>query len=261
MSAADPVFPLAVWFAITRLGEAQLLLPSALALIAWLVVQGERHSAALWFGLLVVAIAITTATKIAFLGWGIGSARWDFAGISGHVMFAATVFPLLLRGLAAESPVARQRAAVALGYSVALLVAVSRVVLGQHSVSEVLAGLALGGAASALALGFGSVPRRSLPRWLLLGLLLWMVGNPTAVPPAPTHGLVTRLALAMSGREKPYTRGEMMRRERIHRLVSDRVAAPYNASAVLFFTSSITAYVWVSRTPGSAQTTEPISSR
>jgi hypothetical protein len=51
-------------------------------------------------------------------------------------------------------------------------------------------------------------------------------------------------------------------RRRSDRHASGRLAsAAQIASCVVFFTSSITAYVRVSRTPGSAQITEPTSSR
>ena len=86
------------WFAITRLGEALIVLPILLALMLWLVARSRAHRLVLvWTLLLSIAVLITTATKVAFIGWGIGNARWDFTGVSGHAMFAAVVFPLLLR--------------------------------------------------------------------------------------------------------------------------------------------------------------------
>lgn len=168
----------ALWPLVTRLGEAQLMLPSALALVAWLAWVGERRSAALWLGLVSFAIALTTASKIAFVGWGIGSATLNFTGFSGHAMFATAVFPLLLRCLAASSSRATQHAAVAAGFAIGAVVAVSRVAVGAHSVSEAIAGFALGGGASALALALGTVPQQHLPRWLLGGLIAAQLLNP-----------------------------------------------------------------------------------
>lgn len=51
--------------------------------------------------------------------------------------------------------------------------------------------------------------------------------------------MVTRLALWVSGHEKPYTRRQMLQRERERQKAT--AGAPYKASAVVFFTSSITA--------------------
>jgi len=247
--------PSALWFTVTRLGETQLLLPSALALVAWLASVGDRRAAALWLSLLSLAVAVTTASKIAFIGWGIGIARLNFTGFSGHAMYAAAVFPLLLRCIAASRARQTQHLAVALGYALAVLVATSRVVIGAHSSSEAVAGFALGAAASALALALGFLPQQQLPRWLLALLVAAQLVNPAALPTLPTHDIVTRIALEMSGHERPYTRAMMLRRER-DRLKALQAAAArgalagcapapgaarYSASAVVFFTSSITA--------------------
>jgi len=252
MPAACALFPPGFWPVVTRLGEAQLMLPSGLALVAWLAWSGERRAAALWLSLLVVAVLLTTASKVAFIGWGIGVPSLNFTGFSGHAMHAAAVFPLLLRCLSASSSRTTRWFAVALGYSLAALVAVSRAVIGAHSPSESLAGFLLGSAASALALGFGTVPQQHLPRWLLALLVAAQLVNPAAAPSLPTHDMVTRLALNLSGHERPYTRGMMLRRERERVKVQQVVDATssrkvtvagwaYNASAVVFFTSSITA--------------------
>ncbi len=253
----DFVLPWGLWQIVTRFGEAQLMLPTGLALVAWLAWVGERRTAVLWLSLLSLAFGLTTASKVAFIGWGVGIPALNFTGISGHAMHAAAVFPLLLRCLSASGGRTAQGVAVGLGYAVAALVAVSRVVIGAHSASESVAGFALGGAASALALGLGTVPPQHLPRWLLALLVAAQLVNPAAAPTLPTHDMVTRLALWVSGHERPYTRGMMLRRER-ERSKALQVAAAassaparaqpadggrpaYSASAVVFFTSSITA--------------------
>jgi membrane-associated phospholipid phosphatase len=208
-----PAYP--VWPVITRLGEAQILLPAALALCAWL---GRRAPArplvAWWLGLLALAVLITTASKVAFLGWGVGSAWLDFTGVSGHAMFAAAIYPLLLGVEAAGRSAAWQRLAFGAGVSLALLVAVSRVMVGAHSVSEVVAGLAVGGAASAWALGQGHLPRLRVPVLLPVALAAWLALTPAHAPPSRTHTWVTRLSLAMSGRTEPYTRSDLRRAAR-----------------------------------------------
>ena len=186
------------------------MLPSGLALAGWLTWIGERRSAAFWLALLALATALTTASKIAFIGWGIGSASLNFTGFSGHAMFSAAVLPLLLHCVPMVGSRRARQLDVALGYAVAGLVAASRVVLGEHSISEALAGFALGSAASAAALSL-PVPRQ-LPRGLAAALVAAYLLNSTAAPTLPTHGLVTRLALWMSGHERPYTRTMMLTR-------------------------------------------------
>lgn len=214
------------WFAITRLGEAPLALPATLVAIAWqarrLRVANRagadgvdlRPAAQRWAIALAAAIALTTLTKLAFIGWGLGHAPTDFTGISGHTVFAAASYPLLLRLVVAGRGDGVDRLAWAAGVALAAVVAVSRVVVGAHSGSEVIAGLALGTAVSALAwagwpLG-RAAPSCALPAVLLLWLALHVPWG-GAVPQVDTHGMVTRLAVALSGRESPYARRDLHR--------------------------------------------------
>ena len=86
------------WHTVTRLGEAQLLLPALLAVTAWLALRAQAPRVALvWLSTTAVAALLTTATKIAFIGYGLGYAPLDFTGISGHAMFSAAILPLLAR--------------------------------------------------------------------------------------------------------------------------------------------------------------------
>jgi membrane-associated phospholipid phosphatase len=207
-AASTPAF----WLVVSRLGEAQILLPAALLLSAWLALRvAARPLAQWWLVLLGGAAAITTATKLAFLGWGIGIAALDFTGISGHAMFAAAVYPLLTAALGSSDHPRMRGLSIALGYGLALLVGLSRVVVGAHSMSEALAGLLLGGLASAAALRLGHPPAARTPLLLSATLALWFMLTPVHAPPSNTHGLVTRLALALSGREHPYTRHDLLR--------------------------------------------------
>jgi membrane-associated phospholipid phosphatase len=200
------------WHGITRLGEALILLPAAGALVWWLArrARGQRM-AVQWLLLVTLAALLTTATKVAFIGWGVGSAQFNFTGVSGHAMFATAVYPLLLRTAVSTASPYWHRAAILLGYLMALLIGISRVKVGAHSWSEVFAGWLVGGAASALALWLASVPRSPAPRWLLVGVVAWLIAMPLGAPKSPTHDWVTRLALAMSGREVPYTRRDLFR--------------------------------------------------
>ena len=209
-----PLPAYSIWPVVTRLGEAQILLPAALALCAWMAFRpSARPLVAWWLALLTLATLVTTVTKVAFLGWGLGSAALDFTGISGHAMFAAAVYPLLLGLEASGRAAAWQRLAFACGVAVALLVAVSRVMVGAHSVSEVVAGVAVGGVASAWALRRGHLPTVRVPWLLPAALAAWLALTPAHAPPSRTHGWVTRLSLGLSGRTEPYTRRDLRRAE------------------------------------------------
>jgi len=204
------------WALITRLGEAQILLPALLAVALWLALRsGALHTAARWLALVAAAAAITTVTKVAFFGFGIGIAALDFTGISGHAMFATAALPLIVHAASVGHSVASRRRALAATYALALVIAASRVVIGVHSLSEVIAGYALGALASAAALAWASVSHRAVPKSLLVGLFAWLLATPAGAPPSPTHGWVIWLSLAVSGRSEPYTRAMLHARVQV----------------------------------------------
>lgn len=200
------------WRLVTRLGEAQILLPAMFVALLWLLRPAHAPRSALWWLAGTAAAAlVTTASKIAFFGYEVGYAPLDYTGISGHAMFAAAVLPVLAALMAGGRPLHWRRAAIGAGYALAALIAYSRLRVDAHSPSEALAGMALGSLASALALSAGRLPDRRPPLWLGAGLLLWMLSLPLGAPPSPTHGWVVRLSLALSDRAEPYSRDAMHR--------------------------------------------------
>ena len=204
-----------LWLGVSSLGSTVMTAPIAVALAVWLALAGQWRSAlrwCVWFGL---AMALVVASKLAFIGWGLGSSTLDFTGISGHASRAALVYPVLFYYLVLARP-ARAELPVVGRYSVdlglcaglllALLVALSRVMVNAHSGSEMLAGWLLG---SAVALLFvRSLPRPATlisPRWLLASTLVVMFVSP-AVQPVQAEGPITRLALLLSGHTQPFER-------------------------------------------------------
>jgi membrane-associated phospholipid phosphatase len=212
------------WLGVTRLGEAQILLPAFFAGALWLALarpagargrlaRGDAHahdhparrSAWRWVGAIVATTAVTTASKVAFLGFGIGIAALDFTGFSGHSMYATAILPVLAAIIAG-------RAGAIVGVLLALLITYSRVNLGAHSTSEAIAGMVLGAAAAGWTLADylahpGAV---RAPWWLPLLLVAWLAFVPLRAPPSRTHDVVVSLALKLSGRARPYTRFEQL---------------------------------------------------
>jgi membrane-associated phospholipid phosphatase len=198
------------WELITRLGEAQILVPAALlAALAMLRELAARPRVAVWLGGLALVTAITAATKIAFIGWGLGSARLDFTGVSGHAMFATAIYPVLGHRLGANLRGSASTWGAALGFALAAVVGVSRVALGAHSWSEVIAGWLLGGAATLGVLARDA--QRGIPPVWAAVLVAWLLVMPAGGPPSRAHSLVVRLSLALSGRDTPYTRADLHR--------------------------------------------------
>ena len=212
MLSLDLLHSPAAWRLLTRLGEAQILLPAAaLALLAMLARTNTRPLACVWLSLITLATLVTTASKVAFIGWGIGWADVDFTGISGHAMFAAAIYPVLMAAfLWGRWPGARWLP-VALSCALALLVGLSRIKVGAHSWSEVLAGWAVGGAVSGAALALCETSALAVRPIVPVLLLAWVAVMPFKLHASPTHFFVTRLAVAMSGNDTPFTRSDLLR--------------------------------------------------
>jgi len=193
------------WPLFTRLGEAQLLLPLSLLAAVWLFGWGgQRPLARRWMGGLALATLLTTVSKLAFLGWGLGLSQLDFTGFSGHSMFAAATLPLL--GWTLWQGRRGQDQALAGGFVLAAVVAYSRLAVNAHSPSEALLGWLLGAAVSVVSLRRTPATGPAVPLWmpaLAFSLLLLM---PLAAPRSRTHDWVVALSLELSGRGHPYTR-------------------------------------------------------
>jgi len=208
------------WHGVTRMGEGPILLPAAL-LAAWLLAlqRGNRRTAGIWLVSLGLAVLVTLASKFAFLGWGLGWAALNFSGVSGHAMMAAAVYPVLFAALIPTPSALGRGCTAGAGIALASLVGISRVVVGAHSWSEVIAGLAMGGVVTAVVLSgmalatLRSSPRMSFTRLLAapLALGLWLTMMPAFGPSLNSHSMITEWSLRLSGRSAPYTRGEMLR--------------------------------------------------
>ena len=115
------------WSLLTRLGEAQILLPLVAAAALWLWLgAGLGAAARQWVLSIACAVALTAGSKLAFIGWELGVAAWDFTGISGHAACSAASFPVLAWMLMYGHSKAAQRWAVGLGFALAALIAWSR---------------------------------------------------------------------------------------------------------------------------------------
>ncbi|UXY16990.1 phosphatase PAP2 family protein [Chitiniphilus purpureus] len=195
------------WFLITLFGHAWLMFGLALVIAVVLAFNGTRAAAWRWLWLLGLAVGITIASKLAFLGWGLGIRALDFTGVSGHAMYAMAIWPMLAAVLTeGRAPTLRMTA---LGGAVLLALAVgwSRLKLGVHSPAEVVSGALLGGAVAAAAVGgvrAGPAWRPALLLAAVLGsaLLAWRVQPALQLP----HNLLVKVALAISGKAQVYDR-------------------------------------------------------
>jgi len=205
---------LSSWLLLTRLGEAQILLPLVLATAAWLWLgAGQGRLALRWLLCLGVAVALTTFTKLAFIGWEWGMAAWDFTGISGHAMFAAACLPMLAWVALLNQSGQVRNIGVALAFALAALIAYSRLPVHAHSASESLSGFVLGAAASLFSLYGLPEQRPRLPLWLPTALVAALLILPVSAPHSRSHDWVTALSLQLSGRTQPFQRLDLHKRQ------------------------------------------------
>jgi membrane-associated phospholipid phosphatase len=224
-----------IWMILTQFGAASAILPMVPAVMLGLWREGRRNVIITWALLLIVAIAIVLISKLAFLGWGLGIARLDFTGVSGHTMLATAILPVVFAWL----PLPRHWSAVAIVMALVLVVLVgwSRLALGAHSLSEVLGGWMLGASVSAAAL---MAMRRTQPvtavmptqHWPIVMVLVLILGvNQPMAKALPLHPWVERLALTISGHDHIFRRSDLRARIAKHSAeFSPRPASPHSAN-------------------------------
>jgi len=197
-----------IWQTLALLGDSRALLPLATVLIGAGLWQRRAWASRWCMGL--IAVGLTTfATKLAFLGWGVGIAKLDFTGFSGHAAMSAVAWPVVL------SIAARRRDAGPWGFATGLLlaaaIAYSRLPLNAHSGSEVVGGWLIGALASLwIAKALHHAPRE-LSVWMMPLALAAGICLPLSFPRIHTHEIVVQLAKTLSGSAKEFDRSVFRR--------------------------------------------------
>lgn len=196
------------WIWLSELGNSKWLLPCTALFIVTSSISGDMpwRTGLRWSLTIGATASVVLASKIAFMGWGVGSASLDFTGFSGHAAMSACIYPPLAALFGGECKATR-RALVAAAAMLAVAIAYSRLPLHAHSPSEVVTGLLLGGLAATTLIAH-DLPRVSISpswRWLAAAVAL-ALGLQIALPTTSTHQVVTALAQALSGKEHVYSR-------------------------------------------------------
>jgi membrane-associated phospholipid phosphatase len=194
------------WQLITHLGSASLLLPFLGIAVIKLWLTRQKKALFQWIIALILGILITLTSKVLFFGWGIGIASIDFTGVSGHTFLATSVIPILFYLFPGGSQESYKNTGLWIGLILSFLIGVSRITLGMHSISEVISGWLLGLYVCKIALSAIKFhyQRYSFLQLTLLALLLTF--GSTTPNYLPTHDLEMKLALYLSGHDKPFTR-------------------------------------------------------
>lgn len=194
------------WMNISSLADISTMAPAA-AIIAIGFIIGRSWRAAFWWCLLFsVGMSLVLVTKIAFVGWGVGIRALDFTGFSGHAMRATAVAPVLCYLLLQKAQPPVRHLGVLFGILFGALIAISRLALHAHSVSEAVAGCALGAAVS---LGFiwiiGSAHKFIFNPLVVAVFMASLLIVPFAEP-TPTQRWIVEISLFISGHDRPYVR-------------------------------------------------------
>ncbi|MDU5780100.1 MAG: phosphatase PAP2 family protein [Pantoea sp.] len=201
------------WRTLTYFGDSMLLIPTAV-IIALILPWKSDNRRTVWYWLLAFGLAglLVSLSKILFLGFGIGSARFNFTGFSGHSAMSATLWPVMLWLVSGRWPNPLRLLAIGVGYFIPLMVGFSRLVIHAHSASEVATGLLLGFSLSSAFL-------LSQRRTALKGFSWPQVGAAFLVPLllmghgriATTQQFLERFSADLAGLEKPFTRADLFR--------------------------------------------------
>lgn len=194
------------WTGITHLGDVGITSLVALAIAAWLIAEDEPRLALCWALLFAAALVVVTATKMAFIGWGIGIRPLNFTGFSGHAVRAAAVAPVLLYLLLNKAGPATRLFGVLCGFAFAALIGISRLAVHTHSVSEVVGGWLLGSAVSLAFIGIAAPMHKTVFSRLRIALVLLALLPAPYVQPTPTQQWLTKVTLYLSGHEQPFRR-------------------------------------------------------
>lgn len=201
------------WKTLTYFGDSMLLIPTAV-IIALVLPWKSDNRRTVWYWLLAFGLAglLVSISKIMFLGFGIGSARFNFTGFSGHSAMSATLWPVMMWLVSGRWSSFWRTLTISIGYLIPMMVGLSRLAIHAHSPSEVIAGLALGFTLSSTfllsqrdtALKAFSLPQMGVA--FLVPLLLVSHGRV-----ATTQQFLERFSADLAGLEKPYTRADLFR--------------------------------------------------
>lgn len=185
------------WNQVTDLGDSAVLLPLALMLFAWVWSTAETKYALAWAVAFGSTGALVCASKLAYLGWGLGIPHWDFRGFSGHTALSTLAYPALLWLLLNPQRDWHRRATLGVGLALGGLIGWSRIEVHAHTVSEVVSGFVLGGAGAAVLVNqWRTMPR--LPGVVLpVSTLVVYIGS-FQLGRAPTQALLLAISQRLS---------------------------------------------------------------
>ena len=184
------------WTKMIYLGDPGFTVPVAASITVALLASRAHRFALYWVLFFAGGMLAVALSKIAFMTWGIGVEEMAFKAVSGHAAGASAILPVLFYVLLvlgrdarvrrhAPSPsrpsthqaIALEQAGAGAGVGLGILVAALLVLTCEHSLSEAVAGCAIGVLISVGALGCAGPLHPARP----LVSLLWLAASFVAV--------------------------------------------------------------------------------
>jgi membrane-associated phospholipid phosphatase len=155
---------------LTQFGDLAVMIPLVIATFAWLLVTRAAWGAVWWAIAVCGCMSLTAFAKIA--AYACPPAP-DLHSPSGHTSLSTLVYGAVVLIAAADSRSSQRAVVIAVGVCFILGIAVSRVVLGMHSMREVALGLVIGTGALAI---FGQSYLRHRPATAWRGWYISLAG-------------------------------------------------------------------------------------
>ena len=129
---------------ITDLGDSALLLPASALLLAYLLYLRSTRTARIWAMTLILCAFLTILAKIAVYTCGTNFTLADLHSPSGHTSVSVTFYGCCALMVSADRTRWIRVMAILGSVALAFAIAVSRVLLQAHTVSDVIAGFVIG---------------------------------------------------------------------------------------------------------------------
>lgn len=197
-----------LWNALTAAGDSAVLLPLIGWITLWLMIPAAtRRDGWRWVLAVTLCGGGVTLSKLLFMGWNIGIPGLDYTGLSGHSAMSMMVWPTIAALLSRRSDTRWRVLAIGSGVCLALGIAVSRVLLSAHSVSEVILGSGYGLLVCAGFLRVQPAAQKVSPRAIALfagmGLLIALICYGRVFP---SQHILKQVAMELSGHDKVFSR-------------------------------------------------------
>jgi membrane-associated phospholipid phosphatase len=129
---------------ITDFGDAALLVPASAMLLAYLLYVRSPRTAGLWAATLVLCACLTIFAKLALYTCASELSLADLRSPSGHTSISVTFYGCCALMMSVDKERWQRLLLLVGGGVVAVAIAVSRVLLEAHTITDVVAGFAIG---------------------------------------------------------------------------------------------------------------------